>query len=100
MVLEWRQREDEDMDREAMQDAPTMQALQQCGLMKFYCTSNMRANVHLLETLISYWDHDLGICDIQGEVLDIMVQVMYFITDISHKGVLVNLEGTTRGGAL
>ena len=64
MVLEWREREHEDMDREAMRDAPNLQALQQCGLLKFYCISGMRANVYLLENLINYWDHDLGLFDI------------------------------------
>ena len=28
IVLEWREREHEDMDQEAMQDAPTLQSLQ------------------------------------------------------------------------
>ena len=74
MVLEWREREHEDMDREEMRDAPNLQALQQCGLLKFYCTSSMRANVYLLETLISYRDHDLDLFYIQGDILDITVE--------------------------
>ena len=81
-----------------MRDAPTLQALQQCGLLKFYCTSNMRANVYLLETLISYWDHKLGLFDIQGEISDIMVEYIYFITGLSRRGMPMNLEGTGRGG--
>ena len=88
------------MDREEMWDAPTLHALQQCGFLNLFYTSNMRVNAHLLETFISYWDHDLGIYDLQGEVLEIMVEDMYFITEISHRGALVNLEGTTRVGAL
>ena len=68
MVLEWRERENEGMDREALRDAPTLQALQQCGLLKFYCTFGMRANVLLLEPLINYWNHELGTFDIQGEI--------------------------------
>ena len=31
MVLEWREREHEDMDQEYLQDAPTVNALQQSG---------------------------------------------------------------------
>ena len=58
----------------------------------------MRANVRLLETLISYWDHDLVLFDIQGEILEIIVEDIYFITGISHRGIPVNLEGTGRGG--
>ena len=60
MVLEWREREHEDMDREALQNAPIVQALWQIGLLKCFCTSPMRANVRLLEFFIIYWDHDLG----------------------------------------
>ena len=81
-----------------MLDAPTLQALQQCVLLKFFCTSNMRANVHLLETLISYWDHDLGLFYLQGETLEIIVEDMYLITGLSRRGMLVNLEGTGRSG--
>ena len=98
MVLEWKKREHEDKDRKAMQDASTLQALQQCGLLKFYCTSGMRGNVCLLETLISYWDHDLGLFDLQGEILEITIEEIYFITVISCRGMPVNLEGTGRGG--
>ena len=66
MVLEWREREHEDMDREALQSAPTVQGLRQSGLLKFFYTSPMQANVRLLEFLIGYWDHDLGAFDLQG----------------------------------
>ena len=54
LVLEWREREHENMDHDSMRDAATFQALQRCGLLKFYCTSNMRSKVCLLETLVSY----------------------------------------------
>ena len=67
-VLEWRETEHEDMDQEALWDAPTLQDLQRCGFLKFYCTFGMRDNVHLLEKLISYWDKDIGVFDIQGEI--------------------------------
>ena len=58
----------------------------------------MRANVRLLEFMINYWDHDLGMFDLQGETLEITSEDMYFITDLSWWGALVNLEGTSRGG--
>ena len=32
------------------------------------------------------------------EELDITVEDMYFITSLSHRGMLMNLEGTGRGG--
>ena len=71
MVLEWREREHENMDQDALRSAPMVQALWQSGLLKFFCTSPIRANVRLLEFLINYWDHDLGAFDLQGEILEI-----------------------------
>ena len=83
MVLEWREREHEDMDQESLQDAPTMNVLCLSGFLKFFYTSPMRANVHLLEFLINYWDHDLGMFDLQGDSLEIDSKDIYFITSLS-----------------
>ena len=58
----------------------------------------MCANVCLLEHLISYWDHDLSAFDLQGEILEVFVEDMYFITWLSHRGIPVNFEGIGRGG--
>ena len=66
MMLEWRERDLEDMDQDALQSAPMVNTLQQSGLLKFFCTSPMRSNVRLLEFLINYWDHDIGEFDLQG----------------------------------
>ena len=83
MVLEWRDREHENMDQGALQDAPIMHILCQSGLLKFFCTLPMQANVRLLEFLINYWDHDLGMFDLQGESLDITSEDVYFIAGLS-----------------
>ena len=83
MVLEWREREYEDMDQDSLPSAPTMHALRQSGLLKFFCTSPMRSNVCLLEFLINYWDHDLGAFDLQGEFLEITLEDIYFIVGLS-----------------
>ena len=98
MVLEWREREHEDMDQEALLSAPTVHALWTSGLLKLFCTSPMWANVHLLEFMINYWDHDLGMFDLQGETLEITSEDIYFISSLSWWGAPVNLEGTDRGG--
>ena len=101
MVLEWREREHEEMDQESLRDAPTVNVLQQSGLLKFFCTSPMwTSNVRLLEFLINYWDHDLGMFDLQGEFLEVTSEDVYFISSLSRRGALVNLEGTDRGGDL
>ena len=84
MVLEWREREHEDMDQEALQDAPMVNFLRQSGLLKFFCASPMQSNVHLLEFLINYWDHDLGMFDLQGEFLEVTLKDVYFISGLSR----------------
>ena len=58
----------------------------------------MRANVHLLEFLINYWDHDLGMFDLQGESLEITSEDVYFIAGLSWQRAPVNMKGTDRGG--
>ena len=83
MVLEWREWEHEHMDQEALQDAPTVNVLHQSGLLKFLCASPMWENVHLLEFLINYLDHDLGMFDLQGESLEITLEDVYFIVGLS-----------------
>ena len=98
MVREWREREHEDMDQEALQDAPTVNVLRSSGLLNFFCTSPMQANVCLLEFLINYWDHDLGMFDLQGESLEINSEDVYFIAGLSRWEALVIVEGTSRGG--
>ena len=98
MVLEWREREHEDMDRDAMGDTENLHALQRFVLLKLYCTLNMRAEVCLQEILVSLWDHELGLFDLQGETLELTVEYIYFITGLSHMIELVNMEGTGQGG--
>ena len=83
MVLEWREREHEDMDQEALRNAPMVNALQQSGLLKLFCTSPMQSNVRLLEFMINYWDHDIGSFDLQGEFLEITLEDIYFISSLS-----------------
>ena len=60
----------------------------------------MRSNVRLLEFLINYWNHDLGAFDLQGEILEITLEDIYFISGLSRWGAPVNLEGTGRGDEL
>ena len=77
---------------------PPLYVLHSSGLLKFFCTSPMRADVCLLEFMINYWDHDLGMFDLQGESLEITSEDIYFIVGLSRRGAPINLEGTDRGG--
>ena len=84
MVFKWREQEHEDMDQEALQISPTMQALWQSGLLELFCTSPMQANVPFLDFLIGYSDHDLGAFDLQGEILEVALEDIYFIMSLSR----------------
>ena len=91
MVLEWRERE------HVIINAPVIQALRTCGLLKLFYTSPMRENVRLLEFMVNYWDHDMGTFNLQGETLELTMEDIYFIIGLSQRGAPVNLEGTGRG---
>ena len=58
----------------------------------------MRDNVCFLDFLNGYWDHDLGAFDLQGEILEVALEDIYFITGLSRQGTPVNLEAIGRGG--
>ena len=86
------------MDHAALQSVPTLQALRTSGLLKFFCTSPMRANVRILEFMVNFWDHDMGMFNLQGETLELTEEDIYFVTGLSRRRAPVNLEGTGRGG--
>ena len=58
MVIEWREREHEGADNEALNHPDTIDALRQCGLLKYFQISSMRSETSLLQLLIGYWDLD------------------------------------------
>ena len=54
MVLEWREKEHEEMDAAIDRDLVAQVALKICGLYKFLVLKGMRAQVRLLEMLVGY----------------------------------------------
>ena len=56
MVIEWREREHSDDDDIILGDPGAINALRQCGLLKFFKVPNMKAQKQLLRMLIEYWD--------------------------------------------
>ena len=55
-MLEWREREHEEVDDVAMLHLPTLRVLRECGLYKFWAIQGMRAQVDLLTWLVNKWD--------------------------------------------
>jgi hypothetical protein len=54
MVLEWRERENEEVDVVVRRDPVAQMALKICGLYNFWALKGMRAQVRLLQLLMNY----------------------------------------------
>ena len=79
MVIEWRKRKHEEIDAVVGRDARAQQALKICGLYKFWALKGMRAQVRLLQMLVNYWDPETEAFNVDGELLRIEVDNIYFI---------------------
>ena len=55
MVI-WKEREHETTDFQYVSDPTTIEALQNCGLLKYFWLPNMKAYIRLLEYIIDMWD--------------------------------------------
>jgi len=55
-MVDWKEREHEDVDTQAMNDPNLLEALRACGLLKFFLTLGMWAQPELPWYLISFWD--------------------------------------------
>jgi len=58
MVVEWKEREHDDVDALALEEEACMEALRDCGLKKFFLTSYLRAQPELLQFIVDAWDVD------------------------------------------
>jgi hypothetical protein len=92
MVLEWREREHEEVDVAVDRDPVAQVALKRCGLYKFWALKGMRDQARLLEMLVGYWDPDSEIFILDGEPLGIEVEGIYFLNGLSRQGEVVNLK--------
>jgi hypothetical protein len=99
MVLEWREREHEEDNANAENHPPTIAALRDCGLLKYFCIPSMRAQVRLLEYLVCMWDPDQQVFNVGAHTLAIDIEDIYFLTRLSRCGSHVILT-SSRGGGL
>lgn len=95
MVIEWRKCEHEGADNEALNHPDTVDALRQCGLLKYFQISSMRSEISLLQLLIGYWDPNRLLFMIDDEPLPLEVDDIYFLTGLSRQGREASLR---RGG--
>ena len=69
MVIEWREREHEGADNEALEHPDMVDALRQCGLLKYFHISSMRSETSLLQLLVGYWDPNRSLFRVDDEPL-------------------------------
>ena len=98
MTVTWREREHEEEDMIAEQDLATVDALRNCGLLKFFRISSMRQQISLLQYLLDAWDPATQVFQIRGKNIPLTVVDIYFLTGLSRRGAPVSLSGPTQGG--
>jgi hypothetical protein len=92
MVLEWREREHEEVDVAVERYEGAQISLKICGIYKFWTLKGMRAQVRLLQMLVNVWDTDTEAFNIDGKPLRIELDDIYFITGLSRRGEVVKLK--------
>jgi hypothetical protein len=100
IVLEWREREHEEVDVAVDRDPGAQMALKRCGLYKFWALKGMRAQVRFLEMLVGYWDPDSESFNLDGKPLRIEMEDIYFLTGLSRRGEVVNLKSRGAGSGM
>lgn len=65
----------------ALNDPGTFEALNDCGLLKYFKLSEMRQQLELLQFLVHSWDLAEQIFHIGDKVLPILIDDIYFLTD-------------------
>jgi hypothetical protein len=98
MVLEWQEREHEEDNSNAENHPPTIAALRDCGLLKYFCIPGMRAQVRLLEYLVRMWDLEQQVFIVGAHTLTIDIEDIYFLTRLSRRGSYVGLTDNRAGG--
>jgi hypothetical protein len=92
MYVHWREREHEDIDFLVGEDPTATTVLAQCGLLKFFQCSFMRAQPRLLNALVDYWHPDAEAFMLEGQSLTPMTEDIYFLTGLSRRGEPVNFR--------
>ena len=87
-----RERENEYVDRAIHRDVNTQQALQICGFYKFWNFGSLGSQPTLLQMFVNYWDPNTEAFMLYGMPLWLEVEDIYFITQLSHWGKVLNLR--------
>ena len=97
-MLDWREREHEDVDAAAWNHQPSLDALRACGLYKFWAIPGMRAQVDFLQWLVDRWSIQDQCFFIGGHQLEIEPAGIYFLTGLPKRSEDLTLFGARPGG--
>ena len=98
MTITWWEHEHEEEDMLALHDPVTVNALRNCGLLKFFRISSMREKINLLQYLLDAWYPTNQVFQIRGKSIPLTVVDIYFLTGLSRQGAPISLYGLARGG--
>lgn len=93
MVIEWKECEHEGIDSLTLEDPNCLHALRNCGVLKFFFTTGLRAQPKLLQYLISLCEVGREVFVIHDQELELETSDIYFITELSRIGEPVQLYG-------
>ena len=98
MVI-WKECEHEIANFQVVKDPATIEALHNCGLLKYFRVLGMKAYIRLLEYIIEMWDPSQQHFVFRTDTLTIDIEDIYFLTGLSQRGrhmvlvyVIVTLE--------
>jgi hypothetical protein len=92
-MIEWKEREHEMDDIAALRSLRTRATLRACGLLKFFKLKKMKSEVLLLEHMFGLWDVTEQGFRIGTQILTIELKDVYFMTDLSKRGVPIAFTG-------
>jgi hypothetical protein len=86
-MIEWKEREHELDDLDALRSPHTWAALRDCGLLKLFKLQKMKKEILLLEYIISLWDVTEQGFRIGIQLLTIELEDVYFLTGLLKVGI-------------
>ena len=92
MVI-WKEREHQVPYHQAPNDPGTIEALQNCGLLKYFRVPGIKAHIRLLEYIIGMWDLDQRNFVVVIHILPIEIEDIYFMIGLFMRGSPVSLYG-------
>jgi len=98
MVIILREREHEEKDMISLNDQGIVDALRNCGLLKYFRLSSMRQQIELLQYLVFSWNPTDQVFHIRGKMILFTIDDIYFLTGLLRQGAPISLFGFTRRG--